>query len=80
MTELSHRRRAAFTCSLFLAAGCAAPVTPPPSLLSAAGNGDTEQVRALLDHGASTEERDDAGRTPLILAVRPQGLFPPRVR
>ena len=44
--------------------------TPQPgALLSAAASGDTTQTAALLNQGAALEARDDAGRTPLMLAV-----------
>ena len=41
----------------------------PAALLSAAASGDTVQTAALLNQGAALEARDDAGRTPLMLAV-----------
>jgi len=41
----------------------------PAALLSAAASGDTTQTAALLNQGAALEARDDAGRTPLMLAV-----------
>jgi hypothetical protein len=44
--------------------------TPQPAaLLSAAASGDTAQTTALLNQGAALEARDQAGRTPLMLAV-----------
>jgi hypothetical protein len=43
--------------------------TQPAALLSAAASGDTTQTTALLNQGAALEARDDAGRTPLMLAV-----------
>ena len=43
--------------------------TQPAALLSAAASGDTTQTAALLNQGAALEARDDAGRTPLMLAV-----------
>jgi hypothetical protein len=43
--------------------------TQPAALLSAAASGDTVQTTALLNQGAALEARDDAGRTPLMLAV-----------
>jgi hypothetical protein len=44
--------------------------TPQPgALLSAAASGDTAQTTVLLNQGAELEARDDAGRTPLMLAV-----------
>jgi hypothetical protein len=44
--------------------------TPQPgALLSAAASGDTTHTAALLNQGAALEARDDAGRTPLMLAV-----------
>ena len=50
----------------------AAPVAggaAPAALLSAAASGDTAQTTALLNQGAALEARDEAGRTPLMLAV-----------
>ncbi|MEA3159024.1 MAG: hypothetical protein QOD95_572 [Gammaproteobacteria bacterium] len=41
----------------------------PAALLSAAASGDTVQTTALLNQGAALEARDEAGRTPLMLAV-----------
>jgi hypothetical protein len=41
----------------------------PAALLSAAASGDTVQTAALLNQGAALEARDEAGRTPLMLAV-----------
>jgi len=41
----------------------------PTALLSAAASGDTVQTTALLNQGAALEARDEAGRTPLMLAV-----------
>ena len=41
----------------------------PAALLSAAASGDTAQTTALLNQGAALEARDEAGRTPLMLAV-----------
>jgi hypothetical protein len=41
----------------------------PTTLLSAAASGDTAQTTALLDQGAARDERDELGRTPLMLAV-----------
>ncbi|MFD7293892.1 ankyrin repeat domain-containing protein [Streptomyces sp. NPDC059897] len=38
-------------------------------MLRAAGEGDTDAVRAALRAGADTEVRDDEGRTPLLLAA-----------
>lgn len=48
-----------------------APSGPKASsdLLRAAGEGDTDAVRAALRAGADTEVRDDEGRTPLLLAA-----------
>jgi hypothetical protein len=44
--------------------------TPQPAaLLSAAASGDTAQTTALLNQGAALEAPDEAGRTPLMLAV-----------
>ncbi|XP_045210695.1 uncharacterized protein LOC123562110 [Mercenaria mercenaria] len=41
----------------------------PKTLLKAVTAGRTRQVRLLLDLGASTEEQDDCGQTPLIRAA-----------
>jgi ankyrin repeat protein len=41
----------------------------PSKLLSAAASGDTLKVQALMDQGAALNERDERGRTPLMLAV-----------
>ncbi len=38
-------------------------------LLDAAGRGDTEAVKQLLDLGASIQARDDNRYTPLLIAV-----------
>ncbi|MFZ3567022.1 ankyrin repeat domain-containing protein [Streptomyces sp. BH097] len=48
-----------------------APSAPKASadLLRAAGEGDTDAVRAALRAGADTEVRDGEGRTPLLLAA-----------
>jgi hypothetical protein len=43
--------------------------TQPAALQSAAAAGDIVQTTALLDKGAPLNERDDQGRTPLMLAV-----------
>jgi hypothetical protein len=43
--------------------------TQPAALQSAAAAGDMLQTTALLDQGAPLNERDDQGRTPLMLAV-----------
>ena len=40
-----------------------------PGLISAAGRGDAEAVRSLLEQGADVEARDDTGMTPLIAAA-----------
>ena len=39
------------------------------AFLGAAERGDPEQMRLLLDYGASADVRDDHGSTPLHLAV-----------
>lgn len=41
-----------------------------PDLLNAAKKGQTDQVRALLEKGASAESRDKVGRTALMLAAQ----------
>jgi hypothetical protein len=41
----------------------------PASLQSAAAQGDVAQATSLLDQGAVIDARDEAGRTPLLLAV-----------
>jgi hypothetical protein len=41
----------------------------PSSLQAAAGLGDVRQTALLLDQGAAVDARDEAGRTPLLLAV-----------
>jgi hypothetical protein len=41
----------------------------PATLQSAAAQGDVAQAATLLDRGADIDERDEAGRTPLMLAV-----------
>jgi hypothetical protein len=49
--------------------------TPQPAaLLSAAASGDTAQMTDLLDKGAPVNERDELGRTPLMLAVMQRKL------
>lgn len=40
-----------------------------PDLISAAGRGDAEAVRRLLQRGADVEARDETGRTPLVAAA-----------
>src|SRR3712207_83759 len=41
-----------------------------PELISAAGRGDAEAVRHLLQRGAPVEARDGDRRTPLVAAAR----------
>jgi ankyrin repeat protein len=41
----------------------------PATLQSAAAQGDVAQATSLLDQGAVIDARDEAGRTPLMLAV-----------
>jgi hypothetical protein len=41
----------------------------PATLQSAAAQGDVAQATSLLDQGAAIDARDEAGRTPLMLAV-----------
>lgn len=48
-------------------------------LREAAENGNTEQVRNLLDQGANREARDKLGRTPLLLATRGNQIESARV-
>jgi uncharacterized protein len=60
---------------LVLAAACApAPsptggADPAAALREAAGRGDTDAVRALLDQGAPVDARDDRGATALVRAA-----------
>lgn len=44
-------------------------VAGPSGLLSAAAAGDTLEIQAWLDQGAALDQRDELGRTPLMLAV-----------
>ena len=44
-------------------------VQTPASLQAAAGLGDVRQTALLLDQGVAVDARDEAGRTPLMLAV-----------
>ena len=50
-------------------AGRADSALKPATLQSAAAQGDVAQATALLDQGAAIDARDEAGRTPLMLAV-----------
>ena len=43
----------------------------PATLESAIAQGDVARAAALLDQGAAIDARDEAGRTPLMLAVTP---------
>ncbi|HRQ73780.1 MAG TPA: ankyrin repeat domain-containing protein [Phycisphaerales bacterium] len=40
-----------------------------PALISAAADGDTDRVRALIDGGEAVDQRDDNGRTALIASA-----------
>src|SRR3712207_2867162 len=48
---------------------CALPIYLGPELISAAGRGDAEAVRHLLQRGAPVEARDGDRRTPLVAAA-----------
>jgi hypothetical protein len=50
-------------------AGRADSALMPATLQSAAAQGDVVQATSLLDQGAVIDARDEAGRTPLMLAV-----------
>jgi hypothetical protein len=50
-------------------AGRADSALMPATLQSAAAQGDVAQATSLLDQGAVIDARDEAGRTPLMLAV-----------
>jgi ankyrin repeat protein len=41
-------------------------------LHEAAGNGQIELAKLLLDHGANLNAKDDNGKTPLTIALRVQ--------
>jgi len=51
--------------------GCASEADRPPpgELARAAGQGDLEDMRRLLDHGASPDDRGDGGRTAVTAAA-----------
>jgi uncharacterized protein len=51
------------------ATGSADSALKPATLQSAVGQGDVTQAASLLDQGAVIDARDEAGRTPLMLAV-----------
>jgi len=55
--------------ALFLAAAAAPAAEPDTELLTAARNGYTSIVRALLDSGADREVKDADGKTALMLAA-----------
>jgi len=70
--------KAALCCLAFAFAGAPAMAQTPPSsaetaaysgLHRAAANGETAQIRSLLEKGASPDARDGAGRTPLHVAA-----------
>ncbi len=44
-------------------------VAEPLGLLPAAASGDTREIQALLAQGAALDQRDELGRTPLMMAV-----------
>lgn len=46
-----------------------AKAAEPSGLLAAASSGDTLEIVTLTSHGAAVNERDELGRTPLMLAV-----------
>ena len=50
-----------------------------PDLVAAAGRGDAEAVRRLLERGADVEARDGTGRTPLVAAAYGNHLGAARV-
>jgi len=72
---VSGVRAALVALFLVLAAACApAPsptdgADPAAALREAAGRGDTDAVRALLDQGAPVDARDDRGATALVRAA-----------
>ena len=72
---MSGVRVALVALFVVLAAACApAPsptggVDPAAALREAAGRGDTDAVRALLDQGAPVDARDDRGATALVRAA-----------
>ena len=72
---MSGVRVALVALFVVLAAACApAPsptggVDPAAALREAAGRGDTDAVRALLDEGAPVDARDDRGATALVRAA-----------
>lgn len=68
----AYTARAAESGALSTSAARAArarSVPTPSNLQSAAGLGDVAQAASLLDQGAAIDARDEAGRTPLMLAV-----------
>ena len=62
---LSKRAESAAAADSARAGGALAPAT----LHSAAAQGDVAQAATMLDQGAIIDARDEAGRTPLMLAV-----------
>ena len=72
---MSGVRFALVALFVVLAAACApapdrtAGVDPAAALREAAGRGDTDAVRALLDQGAPVDARDDRGATALVRAA-----------
>ena len=65
---------AAIGVMLLLAASASAEgtMTMGSELLEAALGGDIAAVRRLVSAGAPLEARDEAGRSPLLIAVRQQ--------
>ncbi len=64
------RLPALFLLAILLAISSFALSNKDKELLTAAGRGDTEKVRATLAAGADVEVRDKNGRTPLMLAAQ----------
>jgi hypothetical protein len=76
LAELAPAEKKKYAPSRARAAADAAPsaassaaAAEPSGLLVAAALGDTAKIQTLMDQGAALNERDELGRTPLMLAV-----------